>query len=166
MITTSFYFFYLIHFDHKQNPRIIISYADNLVCCMGLSMLESTYAHYLEMIHGQPIVIRSTYVLMGLFNILGKLITGFILDRSDRAPMICSLVGNIMMILPYIVMGALPQWHFKEYYQQWFIMASSPFLSCGFVFVFISTLSRMYQMKVSNISGKEMSTSISGKGYM
>ena len=58
-----------------QNPRIIISYVDNLVCCMGYSMLESTYAHYLDIIHGQPIFIRTTFVLMGSFNILGKLIT-------------------------------------------------------------------------------------------
>ena len=146
-----------------QNPRIIISYVDNLVCCMGYSMLESTYAHYLDIIHGQPIFIRTTFVLMGSFNILGKLITGFILDRSDKAPVISSLVGNILMIVPYIVVGTLPHWQIKEYSQQWFIMASSPMLTCGFVFVFISTLSRMYQMKISTISDKEMSTSISGE---
>ena len=145
-----------------QNPRIIISYVDNLVCCMGYSMLESTYAHYLDIIHGQPIFIRTTFVLMGSFNILGKLITWFILDRSNKAPVICSLVGNVMMILPYVVVGTLPQWSIGENYEQWFIMASSPFLTCGFVFVFISTMSRTYQMKLANISGKEMSALISG----
>ena len=140
-----------------QSPRIIISYADNLVCCMGFSMLESTYAPYLETIHGQPIIVRTTFVLMGIFNIVGKLITGCTLDRSDRAPLICSLVGNGMMILPYFVVAIMPQLPIKEYYQQWLIMASSPMLYCGWVFVFIPTLSRMYL-----IGGKDMLASISG----
>ena len=43
---------------------------------MGFSMLESTYAEYLDIIHGRPMVIRTTFVLMGIFNIVGKLITG------------------------------------------------------------------------------------------
>ena len=141
-----------------QSPRIIISYVDNLVCCMGWSMLESTYAHYLDTIHAQPTIVRTTFVLMGIFNIVGKLITGCTLDRSDRAPFICSLVGNGMMILPYLVVAIMPQLPIKEYYQHWLIMASSPMLSCGWIFVFIPTLSRMYL-----IGGKDMLASLSGK---
>ena len=140
-----------------QSPRIMISYVDNLVCCMGCSMLESTYAHYMDTIHGQPIIVRHTFVLMGISNIVGKLITGYTLDKSDRAPLICSLVGNGMMILPYLVVAIMPQLPIKEDYQQWLIMASSPVLYCGWVFVFIPTLSRMYV-----IGGKDMLASISG----
>ena len=136
---------------------MIIYYVDTLVCSMGFSMLESTYAHYLDTIHGEPIIVRTTFVLMGIFNILGKLITGCTLDRSDRAPLICSLVGNGMMILPYSVVAIMPQLRIKEYYQQWLIVATSPMLHCGFVFVYIATLPRMYQ-----IGGKDMLASISG----
>ena len=66
------------------------------------------------------------------------------------------------MILDYLVVATSPQWYIDECYQQWFIMASSPMLTCGFVLVFISTLSRMYQMKLSNNNIKEISTLISG----
>ena len=140
-----------------QSPRIIISYVDNLVCCMGWSMLESTYAHYLDTIHAQPTIVRTTFVLMGISNIVGKLITGCTLDKSDRAPLICSLVGNGMMILPYFVVAIMPQLPIKEYYQQWLIMASSPMLYCGWVFVYMATLLRMY-----HFVGKDMMASISG----
>ena len=124
---------------------------------MGFSMLESTYAHYFETIHGQPIIVRTTFVLMGIFNIVGKLITGCTLDRSDRAPLICSLVGNGMMILPYLVVAIMPQLPIKEFYHQWLIMASSPMLYSGWVFVYMATLLRMY-----HFVGKDMMASISG----
>ena len=135
----------------------MISYVDNLVCCMGCSMLESTYAHYMDTIHGQPIIVRTTFVLMGIFNIVGKFITGCTLDRSDRAPLICSLVGNGMMILPYLVVVIMPQLPIKEFYHQWLIMASSPMLYSGWVFVYMATLLRM-----NHFVGKDMMASISG----
>ena len=125
-------------------------------------MLEATYAHYLSTIHAHTFVIRTTFILMGLFNIVGKLITGNILDHSIKAPVIFSLVGNVLMIVPYFTLATMPIWHIEGHYQQWVIMGGSPMLTCGFVFVFLSAFFRMYHINFDSLSAKETSTLISG----
>ena len=126
-------------------------------------MLEATYAHYLNTIHSQSFVTRTTFVLMGIFNIVGKVITGSILDKSNEAPVICSLVGNALMMLPYLTLGTMRNWNIEGYHQQWVIMGGSPLLTCGFVTVFISTFLRMYHIKLVNINKEDTSTLISGE---
>ena len=151
-----------LHYDLPQNPALIIPYFDNVVCCMGFSMVESTYAHYLDIIHAPPFIARTTFILMGIFNIVGKLIMGNILDLSDKAPVIFCLIGNVLMIVPYMALGIMPYQQTEENYQQWVIMASSPMLTSGFVLVFISTFFRMYHVKLTGLQGEDTSTLISG----
>lgn len=145
-----------------QNLRLLIPYTDNLVCAMGLTMLESTYAQYFGLVHGKNSVIRSTFVLLGIFNVVGKIITGNMLDKYKKAPIIFSLVGNIFMFLPFISLATLSYWNIPEVAQQWVILANSPFLSCGFVFIYLSVVSRMHQMELSHIHEVDSSPLISG----
>ena len=147
---------------NQQNPTILIPYADNLVCCLGVSLLESVYAPYFSSIHSKPYVVRTTYALMGVFNILGKFVTGFFLDLSKKSPIICSLVGNTLMFLPYLSLATIPYWHVEDYNKQWVVLGGSPMLSCGFVMIYTSTFLRMYQIKLKDVNGQDTSALISG----
>ena len=129
---------------------------------MGITMLESTYTQYLNKINAEQFVIRTTFVLIGIFNFLGKLFSGKFLDQTKWAPVIFSLVGNVFMLLPYLSLGTLSYWSIPDVYQKWIVLATSPLLSCGFVFIFISTFSRMYHMKLLQTNAIDTSTLISG----
>ena len=129
---------------------------------MGLTMLESTYAQYFGLVHTKPFIIRTTFVLLGVFNVIGKLITGHMLDKHQKAPVIFSVVGNLFMFLPFIHLATLPYWNISEVAKQWSILVNSPFLSCGFVFIYISAVSRMHQMELSHINEVDTSALISG----
>ena len=111
----------------QQNQTMLIPYVDNLFCCMGLQMLASVYAPYFTTIHAEPYVARTTFVLVGIFNILGKLFTGFFLDRYEEASVICSMVGIAFMLLPYLSLATLPYWHIEDSYRQWVVLGGSPF---------------------------------------
>ena len=125
-------------------------------------MLESTYSQFLNTISAQQFVIRTTFALIGIFNFVGKLFTGKFLDRTKEAPVIFSLIGNFFMLLPYVSLGTLPYWPISQVSQQWVVMATSPLLSCGFVFIFISTFSRMYHKELSLVNEVDTSALISG----
>ena len=125
-------------------------------------MLASVYAPYFTTIHAEPYVARTTFVLVGIFNILGKLFTGFFLDRYEEAPVICSMVGNAFMLLPYLSLATLPYWHIEDSYRQWVVLGGSPLLSFGFVMIYIATFLRMYQIKLEHVDGQDTSTLISG----
>ena len=107
-------------------------------------------------------VARTTFVLVGIFNILGKLFTGFFLDRYEEASVICSMVGNAFMLLPYLSLATLPYWHIEDSYRQWVVLGGSPLLSFGFVMIYIATFLRMYQIKLEHVDGQDTSTLISG----
>ena len=132
---------------------------------MGFSMVESTYAHYLEVIHAEPFVARITFILMGVFNIVGKLIIGSILDYTDKAPVIFCVVGNALMIIPYVALTIMPygMHEVNRSYRQWVVMACSPIITMGFVLVLICTFFRMYHMKLFGVLEEDTSTLISGK---
>ena len=70
-------------------------------------MLESTYAQYLGQVHASSAVVRSTFILMGSFNIVGKLVTGNFMDKRESAPITFSLVGNAFMLLPFMSLGKI-----------------------------------------------------------
>ena len=70
-------------------------------------MLESTYAQYLGQVHASSAVVRSTFILMGTFNIVGKLVTGNFMDKRESAPITFSLVGNAFMLLPFMSLGKI-----------------------------------------------------------
>ena len=72
---------------------------------MGMTMLESTYAQYLGQVHASSTVVRSTFILMGTFNIVSKLVTGNYMDKRESAPITFSLVGNSLMLLPFMSLG-------------------------------------------------------------
>ena len=137
-----------MHF-FQQNTRIFIPYLDCLVCSMGISMLESEYSQYLHSVSAKEFVIRTTFGLIGIFNFVGKVISGNFLDRAIEAPLIFSFVGNFCMLLAYASLGTLPYWPLCYEQKQWIMMATSPLLSCGFVFIYISTFSRIYHLKLS-----------------
>ena len=132
-----------------QNTRIFIPYLDCLVCSMGISMLESEYSQYFHSVSAKEFIIRTTFGLIGIFNFVGKVISGNFLDRAKEAPLIFSFVGNICMLLAYASLGTLPYWPLSHEQKQWIMMATSPLLSCGFVFIYISTFSRIYHLKLS-----------------
>ena len=90
-----------------QNPGILIPYLDNLTCSMGMAMLDSTYAQYLGQVHASSAVVRSTFILMGTFNIVSKLVTGNFMDKRESAPITFSLVGNAFMLLPFMSLGKI-----------------------------------------------------------
>ena len=77
-----------------QNPQILIPYIDCLVCSMGIAMLGSTYSQYYDSINAEQFVVRTTFILIGIFNFVGKFISGSFLDQTKDAPVIFSLVGN------------------------------------------------------------------------
>ena len=141
---------------------MLIPYVDNLFCCMGLTMLTSVYGPYFTTIHAEPYVARTTFVLIGISNILGKFFTGFFLDRYEEAPVICSMVGNALMLLPFLSLATLPYWHIEDYYRQWVVLGGSPLLSCGFAMIYIATFLRMYKIKLEHVDGQDTSTLISG----
>ena len=145
-----------------QNVRLLIPYTDNLVCTMGFTMLESTYAQYLGLVHANPLVMRTTFVLIGIFNIVGKVITGNMLDNNKKAPVIFSFVGNLLMLLSFISLATLPYWDIPEVAQQWITMATSPPLTMGFVLIYISSLSRLHHMELSHTHEVETSALLSG----
>ena len=130
---------------------------------MGFSILDSTYAAYFSSIHAKSYIVRTAFVFLGIFNILGKLLSGLVLDRSEEAPVICSLVGNALMLLPYLSLATLPYWLIENYNRQWVVLGGSPTLSCGFVFIFLSTLLRMNHMKFEHVQGQDTATLVSGK---
>ena len=138
----------IVHF-FQQNTRIFIPYLDCLVCSMGISMLESEYSQYFHSVSAKEFVIRTTFGLIGIFNFVGKVISGNFLDRAIEAPLIFSFVGNFCMLLAYASLGTLPYWALSHEQKQWIMMATSPLLSCGFVFIYISTFSRIYHLKLS-----------------
>ena len=129
---------------------------------MGFTMLESTYAQYFGIVKAKPFVIRTTFVLMGIFNIVGKLITGNLLDKNKKAPMIFSFVGNLLMLLSFLSLATLPSWQISQDAQQWIILATSPPLTLGFVLIFISSLSRFHQKELSYTYEIDTSTLASG----
>ena len=129
---------------------------------MGFTMLESSYSQYFNSISAKQLVIRTTFVLIGIFNFVGRLFSGHFLDQTKLTPIIFSLVGTIFMILPYITLGTMPYWPISQLSQQWAILATSPFLSCGYVVISISTLSRMHHMELSHVDEVDTSALISG----
>ena len=137
-------------------------YTDNLVCTMGFTMLESTYAQYFGNVNAEPVVIRTAFVLMGVFNVVGKLITGNKMDNHKKNPVICSCVGNLLMLLAYITLASLPCLHISQNAQQWVLLATSPPLTLGFVLIFISSLARFHQTELSYSYGLETSAISSG----
>ena len=128
-------------------------------------MLETTYAHYFATIHAHADVTSTTFFMMGIFNIIGKLVLGNFLDKSNEAPVIASLVGNALMILPYLTLATIAYWHIEEYYKQWVIMGGSPLLSVGFNNVFIATFIRMKNIIFGNNNDDDddMSSLIAGE---
>ena len=56
----------------------------------------------------------------------------------------------------------IPQWPISEVAKQWVMVATSPFLSFGFVFVFLSAISRMHQMELTHMDGVDTTALISG----
>ena len=72
-----------------------------------MTMLESTYAQYLGQVHASGTVVRSTFILMGAFNIVSKLVTGKFMDQRESAPITFSLVGNAFMLLPFMSLGKI-----------------------------------------------------------
>lgn len=145
-----------------QKPQILIPYIDCIVCSMGIAMLGSTYSQYFDSINAEQFVVRTTFILIGISNFVGKFISGSFLDQTEDAPVIFSLVGNSLMLMPYITLGTLPYWPISQYSQQWVIFTTSPLLSCGFVFVYISTFSRMYNVVASLVNAVDTSALISG----
>lgn len=145
-----------------QNPQLLIPYIDCLVCSMGIAMLGSTYSQYFDSINAEQFVVRTTFILIGVFNFVGKFISGSFLDQTKEAPVIFSLVGNSLMLIPYITLGTLPYWPISQYSQQWVIFTTSPFLSCGFVFIYTSTFSRMYNIVKSLGNALDTTALISG----
>ena len=125
-------------------------------------MLGSTYSQYFDSINAEQFVVRTTFILIGISNFVGKFISGSFLDQTEDAPVIFSLVGNSLMLMPYITLGTLPYWPISQYSQQWVIFTTSPLLSCGFVFVYISTFSRMYNVVASLVNAVDTSALISG----
>ena len=107
-------------------------------------------------------VARTTFVLIGISNILGKFFTGFFLDRYEEAPVICSMVGNALMLLPFLSLATLPYWHIEDYYRQWVVLGGCPLLSCGFAMIYIATFLRMYKIKLEHVDGQDTSTLIAG----
>ena len=154
---------YYFKFVNQQNPAILVPYADNIVCCLGFTLLASVYAPYFDSIHSKPYVVRITYMLMGIFNILAKFVTGFILDLSRKSPIICSLVGNTLMFVPYLSLATISYLRLEDYNKQWVVLAGSPMLSCGFVFIWTSTFLRMCQIKLKDVNDQDTSAFISGK---
>ena len=61
-----------------------------------------------------------------------------------------------------ILLVLIQHWPISEVAKQWVIMATSPFLSFGFVFVFLSAISRMHQMELSDMDGFDTTALISG----
>ena len=125
-------------------------------------MLESSYSQYFNSISAKQLVIRTTFVLIGIFIIVGRLFSGYFLDQTRLTPIIFSLVGTIFMLLTYVSLGTLPYWHISQLSQQWVILATSPFESCGYVIISISTFSRMYHMELLHINEVDTSALISG----
>ena len=111
-------------------------------------MLESEYSQYLHSVNAKEYVIRTTFVLIGIFNLVGKIISGYFLDQAKTAKLLLSFVGNVCMLLAYASLGTLPYWPFSHEQKQWIMMATSPILSCGYVFRYISTFSRIYHLKL------------------
>ena len=129
---------------------------------MGINMLESTYAQYFGNVNAKPDVIRTAFILMGIFNVVGKLITGNEMENDKKTPVICSCVGNLLMLLAFLTLTTLPCWHISQDAQQWIILATSPPLTLGFVLINISSLSRFHQTELSYIYEVETSTISSG----
>ena len=100
---------------------------------------------------------------MGIFNILAKFVTGFVLDLSRKSPIICSLVGNTLMFLPYLSLATISYLRMEDYIKQWVVLAGSPILSSGFVFIWTSTFLRMCQIKLKDVNDQDTSAFISGK---
>ena len=145
-----------------QNKRIFIPYLDCMVCAMGFGMLESEYSQYLHSVNAKEYVIRTTFVLIGIFNLVGKIISGYFLDQAKEAKLILSFVGNVCMLLAYASLGTLPYWPLSHEQKQWIMMATGPVLSCGYVFIYISTFSRIYHLKLSRSIGIDNSSIKSG----
>ena len=129
---------------------------------MGISLLESEYSQYLHSVSAKESVIRTTFGLIGIFNFVGKVISGNFLDRAKEAPLVFSFIGNICMLLAYASLGTLPYWPLSHEQRQWIMMATSPLLSCGFVFIYTSTFSRMYNIVESLGNAVDTTALISG----
>ena len=145
-----------------QNLGIVLPYLDCLVCSMGISMIESEYSQYFHSVSAEEYVIRATFLMIGIFNVVGKMISGNFLDRTKEAPLIFSLVGNVCMLLAYASLGTFSYWPLPHEQKQWIMMATSPPLSCGFVFIFTSTFSRIYHLKLSLSAAMDTTSMKSG----
>ena len=124
-------------------------YLDCVVSLMGFSMLESEYSQYLHSVSAQDNVITATFLMIGIFEIISKIITGKLLERTKEAPLIFAFVGNVCMLLAYTSLGTLPYWPLAQEQKQWIIMATSPFIACGDIFIYLSTFSRICQLQLS-----------------
>ena len=61
-----------------------------------------------------------------------------------------------------VLLVLIQQWPISEVAKQWVMVATSPFLSFGFVFVFLSAISRMHQMELSDMDGVDTTALMSG----
>ena len=61
-----------------------------------------------------------------------------------------------------VLLVLIPHWPISQVSKQWVMVATSPFLSFGFVFVFLSAISRMHQMELSHMDGVDTTALISG----
>ena len=61
-----------------------------------------------------------------------------------------------------VLLVLIQQWPISEVAKQWVIVATSPFLSFGYVFVFLSAISRMHQMELSDMDGVDTTALMSG----
>ena len=61
-----------------------------------------------------------------------------------------------------ILLVLIQHWPISEVAKQWVMVATSPLLSFGFVFVFLSAISRMHRMELTHIDGVDTTALISG----
>ena len=61
-----------------------------------------------------------------------------------------------------ILLVLIQHWPISEVAKQWVMVATSPFLTFGYVFVFLSAISRMHQMELSDMDGFDTTALISG----
>ena len=73
---------------------------------MGIAMLGSTYSQYFDSINAEQFVVRTTFILIGISNFVGKFISGSFLDQTEDAPVIHQDAQVIQQDTPVIQQGA------------------------------------------------------------